>query len=199
MSAVLVVIKADTCGHCKRLTPLLPEIFKNVKKEFPDVEIQLIEMKSMDRKDFDTKKYPQGLMKYLVWFPMILLIPTSTWEKNGDMEKGVQIMSGKWDNNKIVPDKDNMYNFMDSEQFNKWINFAIDNKHFTTPKGSESNPLLKANIDEKPEVRSSAVTLEKKTPTKKSVQIITGDNEKMIRAGPVGPVGQCKINMVSKK
>jgi hypothetical protein len=216
MSGVLVVIKADTCGHCQRLTPLLPDTFKAVKKEYPDINIQLIEMKSMSKNDFDTKKYPQGLKEYLVWFPMILLIPTSTWEKGGEMRKGVQIMNAKRNNSGEIVQSLNC-NFMNKDSFVKWIKESMENEDYAKEsiKKSSTKDTIPESKLQTPPMLSPAPTQETGTksnllspaktsgylvsnpgpaPVKKSVQIITAQETKsFVNAG------QCKINMIAKK
>jgi thiol-disulfide isomerase/thioredoxin len=221
MSGVLVVIKAETCGHCQKLTPLLPDIFKAVKKEYPDINIQLIEMKSMFKQDFDSKKHPQGLVEYLKWYPMILLIPTSTWEKGGEMKKGVQIMNGKRNNRGDIEQSPNC-NFMNKDSFVKWIKESMENEDYAkelSKKSSSTKDTIPESKLQTPLTLSPAPTVSAQEtatksnllspaknsglpvpgpgtggPVKKSVQIITAQETKsFVNAG------QCKINMIAKK
>jgi len=58
----------------------------------------------------DIRNFPKDLRRYLLWFPMLLLIPSDTWDEanrhlgpnSSSRLNGIYVMNGKFEDNRLI-------------------------------------------------------------------------------------------------
>lgn len=141
---VLVLYKSMGCGHCTELTKIWDtppnkdgaSITTELKKVYPKLRFMVVTAKDNTGR-FDENTIPKDLIRYGLWFPMILLIPGRLWDEamsklgpKNDVKliEGVQIMNGIYADNK--PQYVQKYNMKKPEEFGKWLKHVLENEEF---------------------------------------------------------------------
>ena len=170
---VLVLYKADTCGHCKNLTSLWPTITDAIKLVFPKLRYFIFSTPEMNGV-FDTKIIPKDLIRYARWFPMILLVPGKVWDNainnlgpnsTALVKDCVQIMNGKWNEDKETFTHEGKYDPRRPEDFVKWLKVAMEDPDFKKESSNKSiqtlfptlKPIQKPVIPENPKPKENLI------------------------------------------
>lgn len=82
MSWLLFHVTAKDCGACQLFRSRWEGIKTNLKTVFGNkLEIDEIEYEKKSISQLDTSKYPSDLRRFIGWFPTLILIPMSEYEK----------------------------------------------------------------------------------------------------------------------
>lgn len=90
---MLLVITANGCSACTNFKQAWPDMKKQLQKIIPIVEINQPQLTN----EFDIKKVPVNLSKYVSWFPTLVLV------KIEDFKPGNRLTYGAVFNGDITP------------------------------------------------------------------------------------------------
>lgn len=122
--AVVVLIMAQTCGHCRNFKQNNLSKLKSLCSSLP-IKLIDVELPTMNTKEHWSPKVPEVLKKYTTWFPTLLIIPAEMWsmDKVGTVPiTDVQVFNGK-----VTEKKD--------ENGEPLIGVEYEQKHPMTPEG----------------------------------------------------------------
>jgi len=128
--AVLAVVSSKQCRHCmdfyRDTWPELSSELKNIS----GIEVVEIKLETLSS-PLDTSKYPSGLSKYLKWFPMLILVPTASYQQgllNKDAKINPVIMNGKANDSGVEYSNEGYR--MDKASILRWINTSLEKPQF---------------------------------------------------------------------
>lgn len=151
---VIVLYKSSACSHCLTLSGIWDtppskdedSITGAIKKAYPKIRFHVLTVKDNSGR-FDENLAPKDLIRYAVWFPMILLIPGKTWDlamsklgPNNDVKllDGVQVMNGIWVDGELKAKSGPKYNTRKPSDFVQWIKDSLLNKDFDRIQNGEA-------------------------------------------------------------
>jgi hypothetical protein len=122
---VFILLTAKGCGHCTKLYEIWPSI-KSKIEGLPN-KITIVEIRQEGTQaNINPSIYPKDLETYRKWFPMILLVNGSVWNKamsnlgvNNDVKLNAAIMNGKM--GEKGPEFKSQYGKIDPDSVAKFI------------------------------------------------------------------------------
>ncbi len=151
-SPMLVLITSGDCGYCKSFKKVWPEISEAVRGMGVRIEHVMIPTMSSH---VDTKVYPADLDSYRFWFPMLLLVSGTTWNRalvNRDTKlNAIMLNAVPTDNGGVRPGGTTK---MDTEGITGWIqsnmsklvSASVVPLHPAAPSGSRSLLTNKSSV-----------------------------------------------------
>jgi hypothetical protein len=91
----VIIIKAGNCGHCRNLTPQLPDISKKLRENGYDLVVHEVPIMWEEPKG----AYP-NVLGIPGWYPFMFYVDKSTWEeikKGKDYRHKLNICNGTFD------------------------------------------------------------------------------------------------------
>lgn len=114
------------------------DILKKLYEVYPKLRSTLKILKGTGNTQLDNymssqkylRKYREGTT---IWIPFWLIIPGPLWDKvlideDTELVDGVQILDSKWENNKLITNKDSEISTLES--FIEWISNRLNNSDF---------------------------------------------------------------------
>lgn len=146
---ILVLYKSALCRHCTALSAIWDtppnkdedSVTTALKKVYPKLRFFVVTSKD-NTGIFDENTVPKDLIRYSMWFPMILLIPGKLWDeamsKLGPKNEvklvdGVQIMNGRFEGDSVKYIQE--HDIRKPVQFGKWLEKALNNEDFKRVQG----------------------------------------------------------------
>jgi hypothetical protein len=141
---IVVLYKSNGCRHCDALTRIWDSppgrgedsVVMALKKVYPKIRLFVVTAADNNGR-FDENIAPKGLLKYMKWFPMILLVPGNLWDTamsklgpTNDVQliDGVQIFNAVWKSGAL--EYTNLYDGRTPSEFGKWLTVALENPDF---------------------------------------------------------------------
>lgn len=141
---VVVLYKSNACRHCIALSNIWDKppskdedsVMTAMRKVYPKIRFFIVSTKDNSGK-FDENTAPKDLFRYAKWYPMILLVPGTLWDKamsklgpKNDVQivEGVQVMNGVWENKELKYVY--KYDTRKPSEFARWLRDALDNEDF---------------------------------------------------------------------
>ena len=72
---MLVYCKLIGCAYCHRLSKIWHSIIEEIGEVYPDMKFIVVEFSNSNENSI----IPKNLIKYVKWFPTILLVPDFIW------------------------------------------------------------------------------------------------------------------------
>lgn len=146
---VLVFYRSAVCGPCRRLSGVWDSVKEEIKKKYPNVRHYTVTAQNNTGK-FDPNVAPADLINLSSWFPMLLLIPGALWNEAMDnlgpknpikIRKGVHILNGKFDKERVVQDTSSNYNPSKASDMIEWIGTVLEDPEFQNDVVEEATPI----------------------------------------------------------
>jgi|SRR6056297_947965 len=170
----LILLTSNNCGHCHKFIQNELNDLKDKIKGRSNIEFIHEHLPTASREVIDNvfRKYPSVMKEMNLWFPMVLMIPSSVWVK------GMKTKLKK-DEIDIFNPRPNFDGITNTKNVIIWINKNLAKNSY---KLRHSNPYISTDSIEKP------VKVEKET-----------SKEEVLKRREETPTEQVKMNFVSKK
>lgn len=124
---VLAVITADTCGGCVMFKQ---RVWPQLKKKIQDSnKVKLVEINLPSLRDRIPQQYPEGLQKWVGWYPTLGLFTADSWNSGGNLVGSV--FNGTFEGDKIKMLPQDQGRPMTVNDISDWIDRELAGPTFT--------------------------------------------------------------------
>jgi len=166
---VFVLITADNCPGCINFKSRIWPSLKSKLESDGKVQVVTIELPTTNSKP-DPVKYHKDLVRFIGWFPTMVLFPADRWNNHssdliGIIKNGRMVPPSKDENGNEVPahvEPISKFN-LSEEDVLKWIDFTINDPDgmFVRLKSSAQNSVSNSNSVSAPIVNEKREKLNK--------------------------------------
>ena len=116
---LVVLLRSEKCQHCDDLLKIWSQMIQSLLTIYPQLRFPI---KTIDTIQFqyppiyvknntiNVNLFPKDLSQYIIWYPLIMLIPGESWDEcnkklgpyNPATLKNVQIMNGQYKNGVVT-------------------------------------------------------------------------------------------------